>query len=134
MTPQPTAASKHPAADPATATGRHLLADLRGVRAGLLTDEKGLTSVLRRALDRAGFHVLAVCGHTFTGGGEGVTVMMLLSESHASIHTYPEHGYAALDVFSCGAARPEQALETVVAALEPESVRTAVHARGAPGP
>jgi S-adenosylmethionine decarboxylase len=134
MTPQPTASSTARAAAPAGAAGRHLLADLHGVRPGLLTDEGRLTSVLRRALDGAGFHVLAVCGHTFTGGGEGVTVMMLLSESHASIHTYPEHGYAALDVFSCGGARPEEALESVVAALEPESVSTSLQPRGTARP
>ena len=43
----------------------------------------------------------------------------MLSESHISIHTWPEHGYAALDVFMCGAARPERALDSLRAALAP---------------
>ena len=47
----------------------------------------------------------------------------MLSESHISIHTWPEHGYAALDVFMCGAARPERALDSLRAALAPASVR-----------
>jgi len=114
----------------ASPAGRHLLADLHGVDSPLLTDEAGLTDLLRRALDRAGFHVLGVRGHTFCGGGGGVTVMMLLSESHATVHTYPENDYAAVDVFSCGSARPEDALEALREELRPERVESTVHRRG----
>jgi S-adenosylmethionine decarboxylase len=131
MPPRPTALKPQgPPPAPPQAAGRHLLADLHGVRAALLTDQPGLTALLRRALDLAGFHVLDARGHTFSGGGGGVTVMMLLSESHATIHTYPENGYAALDVFSCGSARPEDALQVVLDALSPGEVRSAVHRRG----
>ena len=62
--------------------------------------------------------------------GAGVTGVVMLSESHISIHTWPEHGYAALDVFMCGAARPERALDSLRAALAPASVRVTVVDRG----
>ena len=54
----------------------------------------------------------------------------MLSESHISIHSWPEHRYAALDIFMCGSAQPERALACLQAALAPESVRVTTVARG----
>ena len=53
----------------------------------------------------AGARVLGARFHPF-GPGQGVTGVLLLAESHISIHTWPEHGYAAVDVFMCGDAQP----------------------------
>ena len=60
----------------------------------------------------------------------GVTGMLLLRESHISIHTWPEHGFAAVDVFMCGGARPEKAVDAIASALAARSVEVREIARG----
>jgi S-adenosylmethionine decarboxylase len=77
----------------------------------------------------AGARVLSAHFHHF-GAAAGVTGVVVLSESHISIHSWPEHRYAALDIFMCGAARPELALEHLRAQLAPESVNVTTVARG----
>ncbi|ALM87104.1 adenosylmethionine decarboxylase [Bordetella sp. N] len=96
--------------------GRHVLADLHGVDPALLRDPDGLRDLLTGAALAAGAHVLGAHFHHF-GGGEGVTGVVLLSESHITVHTWPEHAYAALDIFMCGRASPERALEHIRATL-----------------
>lgn len=112
------------------ALGRHLLADLLGVRPELLRDERYLDRLLSTALQQAGFRILRLVGHKFPGAGAGVTSLALLSESHAAIHTYPEYEYLALDVFSCGAADPQVVLDVLVSALQPAAIRTRWADRG----
>jgi len=109
--------------------GSHLLADLHGVAKEVLCDCVAVEIVLRRAAQAAGALVLESRFHSF-GGGKGVTGVVLLAESHISVHTWPEHGFAALDIFMCGNARPEQALAVVRAALEPAALDVQVVARG----
>lgn len=109
--------------------GRHVLADFRGVRADLLTDPQTLERQLIDAARAAGARVLSAHFHHF-GAAAGVTGVVVLSESHISIHSWPEHRYAALDIFMCGAARPELALEHLRAQLAPESVNVTTVARG----
>lgn len=109
--------------------GRHLLADFRGVQAGRLSDPQALERQLVDAARAAGAQVLSAHFHHF-GEGAGVTGVVMLSESHISIHSWPEHRYAALDIFMCGAARPELALERLRELLAPESVNVTTVARG----
>ena len=59
--------------------------------------------------------------HRFDAGGEGFTGVYILSESHAVIHTYPEHGYLAFDLFSCGPSDPTQVLDAMRDALGAEA-------------
>ena len=109
--------------------GRHLLADLYGVAAGRLDDVELLAGCLRAAARRCGLTELAApVMHRFEGGG--VTGVLLLAESHIALHTYPEYGYMALDIFSCGAGDPEGALAEFRAALAPEREEATVVARG----
>jgi S-adenosylmethionine decarboxylase len=105
--------------------GIHLLADLHGVAPALLQDAVGIDALLRAAAEAAGAHILHGHFHTF-GPGQGVTGVLLLAESHISIHTWPEAGFAAVDIFMCGAARPQLALARIEAALRPltKQVRT----------
>ena len=105
--------------------GIHLLADLHGVAPGLLTDAAGIDALLREAALAAGARILHSHFHSF-GAGQGVTGVLLLAESHISIHTWPEVGFAAADIFMCGAARPQLALELIETSLRPQSrmVRT----------
>ena len=112
--------------------GRHLLADFHGVAPGRLADPAAIEAVLRAAADAAGATPVGGHFHPF-GPGLGVTGVLLLQESHISIHTWPEHGFAAVDVFMCGAARPEKAIEAIAAALAAGSVELRELARGRAG-
>jgi len=100
------------------AIGQHVLADLYGIEPELLRDAPTLAAVLQTAAEAAGAHLLASHFHSF-GTGDGVTGVVLLAESHISIHTWPEFGFAAADIFMCGDSHPERALSVVVAALKP---------------
>lgn len=115
--------------------GRHLLADLDGIAPATLADAARLEAVLIAAARAAGAHVLGAHFHRFDDGtpanaGAGVTGVVILSESHISIHTWPEVGYAALDVFMCGAADPRLALAHVREALAVGDARVTLVERG----
>nr|WP_194957268.1 adenosylmethionine decarboxylase [Achromobacter xylosoxidans] len=114
---------------PHATPGRHILADFRGVPAALLADAAALERELVLAAEAAGARVLGAHFHHF-GEGAGVTGVVMLSESHISVHSWPEHRFAALDIFMCGAARPELALERLRAALGPDTVRVTTVERG----
>ncbi|MCE3262580.1 MAG: speD [Pseudoduganella sp.] len=99
--------------------GTHLLADMSGIAPDLLADCARIEQLLRAAATAAGAHVLHSHFHGF-GPGLGVTGVVLLAESHISIHTWPESGFAAADIFMCGASQPHVALEVIEDALQPE--------------
>ena len=109
--------------------GLHLLVDLWG--APRLDDSAHLRQCLRDAAQAAGATLLHEHFHVFTPHG-GVTGVLLLAESHISIHTWPEHGFAAVDVFMCGSARPERAVQVIEAGLCPASVSCRDMPRGQP--
>lgn len=105
------------AATPHLPLGTHLLADLSGIAPERLRDSTTLEHLLRAAARTAGAQVLHSHFHSF-GSGMGVTGVVLLAESHISIHTWPECGFAAVDIFMCGAARPQLALDAIKEALQ----------------
>ena len=106
----------------ASASGVHLIADIAG--ASGLSDLALIETVLREAAEAACVQVLTVSLHHF-GPEQGVTGVALLAESHISIHTWPEEGLAAVDIFVCGAqAKPEAALAVIEARLGGKSVFT----------
>jgi len=109
--------------------GIHLLADLAGIDAALLVDAAAIDALLRTAAEAAGARILHSHFHTF-GPGMGVTGVLLLAESHISIHTWPEHGFAAADIFMCGDAQPQRALDLIDAALKPGTHSVQTIARG----
>lgn len=84
-----------------TAIGQHLIADLWGCDG--LADPAVIEGALRSAATAAGATLLDLKLHHF-GPQQGVTGVALLAESHISIHSWPEHGYAAVDIFLCGEA------------------------------
>ncbi|MEJ2855403.1 MULTISPECIES: adenosylmethionine decarboxylase [Saccharothrix] len=109
--------------------GQHVLAELEGVSPELLDDEKFLRHALGEALTQADATVLEVVSKQFEP--QGVTVLALLSESHASIHTYPEVGAVFVDVFTCGTrAKPALAVQLLAEALGARSARTDMISRG----
>ncbi|WP_426208377.1 adenosylmethionine decarboxylase [Massilia sp. TWP1-3-3] len=116
----------HPAHRPA---GTHLLADFYGVAPDRLTDCAHIDALLRAGADAAGARILHSHFHSF-GEAMGVTGVLLLAESHISIHTWPEFGFAAADIFMCGSAQPKLALDVMEAAFTPASSIVQTIARG----
>ncbi len=109
--------------------GRHVLAEFERVDPKLLDDLTFLQQALAGALRRAGATVCDLVSHRFAP--HGVTVLALLAESHASVHSYPELGTAFVDVFTCGdAADPERAVELLAKALGADPVHVESIARG----
>jgi S-adenosylmethionine decarboxylase len=87
--------------------GVHLIVDLHG--AERLNDLEHIEATLRRCVEAARATLLHIHLHHFQPSG-GVSGVAVLAESHISIHTWPEVGYAALDVFMCGSAEPDQCI------------------------
>jgi S-adenosylmethionine decarboxylase len=108
-----------------------VIADLWGVDAALLRDAARIESLLRAAADAARATVIGGHFHRFGGEG-GVTGVLLLAESHLTIHTWPEHGLAAIDAFMCGVARAEVAVERLRDAMRGELRVHRVVRRGDP--
>lgn len=95
----------------------HLYLDLYGVSPQVLDDVTLLRATLESAARAARCTVLGALAHKFQP--QGASVVVLVAESHLSIHTWPEHGYAAVDIFTCGAALPEHGVAPIVEALKP---------------
>jgi S-adenosylmethionine decarboxylase len=107
--------------------GTHLLIDLWG--ASGLDDLENVEHALRSAATAAGATILNVDLHHFEPNG-GISGVVVLAESHISIHTWPERGFAALDVFMCGDCDPYKGIPALRAAFSPENVQLSEHKRG----
>lgn len=90
--------------------GNHLIVDIYNVPEKNLVQMESFKVVLTRAVLQAGAKILNTYFHSF-GDEFGFTGVICLSESHVSIHTWPEHNYAAIDIFMCGQADAEKVLE-----------------------
>ena len=116
-------------AAPPAFSGRHVRAEVEGIDPATLDDGAFLADAVRSAVRRAGATVHEVVAHRFDP--QGVTVVALLSESHASVHTYPEHGSLFADVFTCGdRADPELAVRLLAEALAAPRTRMSTVERG----
>ncbi|WP_110518517.1 adenosylmethionine decarboxylase [Herpetosiphon llansteffanensis] len=105
------------------AAGRHLLANLGGCSAAILNDRALLQTIVMQAAAATNATVLEIVAHQFTP--QGVTIVAVLGESHASLHTYPEHGAAFWDCFTCGdQCQPEASLAVLVGALHATNVHS----------
>ena len=109
--------------------GRHVAMDAWGVDYHLLNDVTQLERHLVTAAEKCGATVLSVQSKKFEP--QGATVLVLLSESHLSIHTYPEKGFAALDCYTCGyTVDPMLAIQYLVDVLKPTQAFPKVLRRG----
>lgn len=107
--------------------GLHLLIELWGARG--LDDPEAIEDALCRAAVEAHATVLHSHMHRFTPNG-GVSGVVVLAESHITIHTWPERDYAAVDVFMCGACDPHRAVEAIRAHFVPQDTVVSEHRRG----
>jgi S-adenosylmethionine decarboxylase len=99
--------------------GMHLLVDLWG--ASNLCDPDHIDRALREAAEAAGATILHGHFHHFSPNG-GVSGVLVLAESHISIHTWPERDFAAIDVFMCGACNPYDSVPALKIAFKPRDV------------
>jgi S-adenosylmethionine decarboxylase len=98
--------------DSCEAIGKHCILELYDCDRSRLDDQVFLRDAITTAAERAGATLLQLITHRFEP--QGVTGLALLAESHISIHTWPESGYAAVDVFTCGDhTMPERACQVL---------------------
>ena len=98
------------------ALGRQLLIELKDCNVEVLNDVDFLRRCLHDAAEHIGATVVNECFHTFSP--HGISGVLLISESHICIHTWPEHSYAAIDIFTCGdTVKPELAVNPLVEKL-----------------
>ncbi|MEZ0148956.1 MAG: adenosylmethionine decarboxylase [Candidatus Reddybacter sp.] len=109
--------------------GQHLLIECHGQHASL--DSGELTALLCEAAAAGGATVLFQHFHKFGDQG-GVTGVLILSESHITVHTWPEYDYAAFDIFMCGEARPKDAAAVISARFPAAEIEIKVVDRASP--
>lgn len=115
------------------ALGRHIVAELSLCDTETLSSIGKVRDIMVRAALAAKATVREVAFHKFEPGG--VSGVVVLAESHLSIHTWPEYGYAAIDIYTCGeTANPWMACEYLAEKFSAQSISTTVVERGIPTP
>lgn len=97
--------------------GFHLIADFWGCSD--IDNLEQMEIAMRSAVEKAKATLLHIHLHHFSPNG-GISGVAVLAESHISVHTWPECGYAAFDIFMCGDAKPHQAIEVLRCAFLPK--------------
>lgn len=111
------------------ALGRHILCEAYGCDPEVLNDMKKIEDIMVSAALKAGAEVREVAFHRFSP--QGVSGVVVISESHLAIHTWPEMGYAAIDVFTCGErVDPKVACDYMIELFGANKVYSSLAARG----
>jgi len=113
------------------AHGQHVILDLYGINHAQLTNPELIESMMLNVADELKATVLQSHLHHF-GEDLGVTGVLLLAESHMSIHTWPEAGFAAIDIFMCGDKDMNQAIQLFIQAFAPTQHDVKIIQRGKP--
>ena len=107
--------------------GTHLIVDLWG--ASRIDDLQLMEETLRECVRQSGATLLHIHLHHFTPN-DGISGVAVLAESHITVHTWPERGYAAFDVMMCGDAMPEKCIDVLKAAFTPSEAKVTELLRG----
>ncbi|TXB70169.1 adenosylmethionine decarboxylase [Phaeodactylibacter luteus] len=111
-----------------TALGQHVLLELSQCPPGLLSDTGRLEEAMQEAAERMGATIVSSHFHKFSPyGASGVVI---IQESHLTLHTWPEHGYAAVDIFTCGDIDLGTGANFLAKALQAGQWEWAAHDRG----
>ena len=109
--------------------GKHIISELSLCDNEKLKDLKFIEKILVKAVEVANCTLLKKAFYKF--GENGISGVVILSESHISIHTWPEYNYAAIDIYTCGNdAHPERAYEYIKEQLESQYVKVSIMDRG----
>ncbi|MEM0313965.1 MAG: adenosylmethionine decarboxylase [Candidatus Bathyarchaeia archaeon] len=112
--------------------GIHIIAEFRGVDPWRISRVEDVRPILDRVIAKSGLHAVSSSFHQFEP--YGVSAVYLLSESHLSIHTWPEYSYVALDIFTCGDDAPAiRAFHILKEEFMPKSVKKKVIRRNVVG-
>ena len=109
--------------------GTHIILELYGGNSSTLADPQQVESIIREAANRAGATIIESWSHHFHP--LGVSAVLIISESHITIHSWPEHGYAAVDIFSCGDINSQAGIDYLIEAFEAKEQEVKVMQRGA---
>jgi S-adenosylmethionine decarboxylase len=93
--------------------GRHAIMELWECNKEFIDNRELIEKVMVKATLEAGAEIREVTFHAFTP--QGISGTIIISESHLAIHTFPEHGYASLDVFTCGDRIDPQVVAEIIA-------------------
>lgn len=85
--------------------GRHLLLEVYDVKYNLLNDVSSLENIIHSGIIRSRMNILNTYTHQFTP--HGLTILVCLSESHVSVHTFPENNCVSVDAYTCGDGNPK---------------------------
>lgn len=107
--------------------GDHLIVDFWGAKS--LDNIQKMENAFRKAIEASGATLLHIHLHHFTPT-RGISGVAVLAESHISVHTWPEKGYAAFDVFMCGNAEPNKAIPIFEKTFEPKKIKITLLKRG----
>ena len=107
--------------------GCHILADFWGVER--MSDLDLIKKTIEESARKAGANILHSYYHPF-GDGMGVSGVTVLSESHISIHTWPERSFASIDVFMCGNCDPQATINYLEKTFKPSSIDQSLNRRG----
>ena len=111
--------------------GRHLVVEFTGCNCELLNDMQLLEESLNEAVRRSGATKVRSILHRYNP--QGISGVVVIAESHFSIHTWPEYGYAAVDFFTCGeSVDPYRALDYMKECLQAKDVQVTELMRGMP--
>ncbi|WP_050616017.1 adenosylmethionine decarboxylase [Bacillus testis] len=99
--------------------GRHVISELWGCDFEKLNNVMKIEQIFVEAALRSGAEVREVAFHKFAP--QGVSGVVIISESHLTIHSFPEHGYASIDVYTCGDLNPNVAANYIADALGAET-------------
>ena len=108
--------------------GKHILLELYGCNTSIINDVGQLKTYMNEAAEKSGATILESRFHLFSP--YGVSGVVIIAESHLTIHTWPEHDYAAVDFFTCGDIDPLIAVDYLKEKLESQSHQTKEFSRG----
>ncbi|MFW6415382.1 MAG: adenosylmethionine decarboxylase [Thermodesulfobacteriota bacterium] len=109
--------------------GKHIIAELYGVSRDKISDENTVRQFLEQISDQVAFDKVGSLYKQFQP--YGVTGVILIAESHVSIHTWPEYNLVNMDIFTCGDVdQAFQAFQLILQSLEPESYKQHILDRG----
>lgn len=102
------------------ALGKHLLLELNDCDREILNDLTTIREIMLTAAIASGATVLGESFHQFSP--QGVSGVIIIAESHLTVHTWPEHGYAGADIFTCGTTvKPQKAADVLIARFKPRT-------------
>ncbi len=108
--------------------GTHLVVDAWEAPTELLNDPDRIRSAITDAVCAGEATLIDLCVHQFSP--HGVTATATLAESHIAIHTWPEYGYFAADLFFCGQGKPQEAVDFLITALQAKKITVKEIERG----